>query len=58
MNELALQLATGAEPERKRPETPGEALVLARQDAILRLNREDEDSPSRYRFDGLLLFSR
>lgn len=56
MNELALQLATGAEEERKRPETRGE--TLARQDAILRLNREGEDGPNRYRFDGLLLFSR
>jgi hypothetical protein len=58
MNELALQIATGAEPERKGPESRGEALTLARQDAILRLNRKDEDSPSRYRFDGQLLFSR
>jgi len=55
MNELAPKVATGAEDERKRPETRGEA--LSRQDAILRLNREDEDSPSRYRFDGLLVFS-
>lgn len=55
MNELALQLATGAEEERNRPETRGES--LARQDAI-RLNREGEDGPNRYRFDGLLLFSR
>ena len=54
MNELAPELATGVEDERKPPETRGEA--LSRQDAILRLNREDEYSPSHYRFDGLLLF--
>lgn len=56
MNELALQLATGAEEEQGRLETRGEA--LARQDAILGSRREGEDGPNRYRFDGLLLFSR
>ncbi len=56
MNELTLKLASGAEEEATRLETRGE--VLAGQDAILRSSREDETAGNRYRFDGLLLFSR